>query len=64
MHWLDFKPRRERFAEALRTLVRALFRDVESAEEQLEKALAETPDFGAPKPSGKPRSGPKKPGKG
>jgi AcrR family transcriptional regulator len=67
IHWLDFKPRRERFAEALRTLVRALFRDVASAEQQLEKALAETPDFGAPKPSGeprKPRSGLKKPGKG
>lgn len=63
MHWLDFRPRRERFAEALRTLVRALFRDVESAERHLATALASTPDFGAPKPAAKPRAATKKQGK-
>ncbi len=46
--WLDFKPRRERFAAALRTLTRALLREPEAGEVQLERALAGTPDFGAP----------------
>lgn len=45
--WLDFKPRRERFTEALRTLVRAMMRDPERAERQLESALKAIPEFGA-----------------
>ncbi len=47
--WLDFKPRRERFAEAMRTLTRAMLRDPEAAEKQLQRALAGTPDFGEPR---------------
>ena len=55
--WLDFMPRRARFAEALRTLTRALFRDVDAAEKLLEKALADNPELGAPLGKGKkPRS--------
>lgn len=45
--WLDFKPRRERFAEALRTLTRAMFRDAGEAEKRLDRALTALPDFGA-----------------
>jgi AcrR family transcriptional regulator len=63
MLWLDFKPRRERFAEALRTLVRALFRDVAAGERHLENALAGVPDFGASKSRNRPRPIAKKPGK-
>lgn len=44
--WLDFRPRRERFTEALRTLVRAMMRDPEQAERRLESALVAIPDFG------------------
>jgi len=51
--WLDFKPRRERFAEALRTLIRAMFRDPVAAERQLEEVLQNTPEFGEPKPKAK-----------
>lgn len=46
--WIDFKPRRERFAEALRTLTRAILREPEAGEAQLARALSGTPDFGAP----------------
>jgi AcrR family transcriptional regulator len=45
--WLDFKPRRVRFADALRTMTRAILREPEAGEVQLERALAGTPDFGA-----------------
>ena len=48
--WLDFKPRRARFAAALRTLTRALLREPEAGEAELERALAGTPDFGEPEP--------------
>jgi AcrR family transcriptional regulator len=41
LKWIDFKPRRERFAEALRTLTRAMLRDPAAAEKQLEAVLAE-----------------------
>jgi len=59
MAWLDFKPRRERFADALRTLTRALLREPEAGEAQLARALAGTPDFGAPEaPAKKPRAKP------
>jgi AcrR family transcriptional regulator len=54
--WLDFRPRRERFAEALRTLVRAMFRDAVEAEQRLEHALVAVPDFGAVETAGKPRA--------
>jgi len=47
MHWIDFKPRRERFAAALRALVRAMCRDVSVAEKLFEQVLSDTPDFGA-----------------
>jgi AcrR family transcriptional regulator len=47
--WLDFRPRRERFAEALRTLTRAMFRDAVEAEKRLDRALVALPDFGAAK---------------
>jgi len=50
--WIDFKPRRERFAEALRTLLRAMLREPAAAEEQLERVLA-TSDFGDDKPKAK-----------
>jgi AcrR family transcriptional regulator len=50
--WLDFKPRRERFAEALRTLLRAMLRDPAGAEQQLERVLAAA-DFGDEKPKAK-----------
>jgi AcrR family transcriptional regulator len=46
--WLDFKPRRARFAEALRTLTRAILREPEAGEAQLERALRSMPDFGEP----------------
>jgi AcrR family transcriptional regulator len=46
--WLDFKPRRERFSDALRTLIRAMFRDPVVAERQLDEVLASTPGFGEP----------------
>jgi AcrR family transcriptional regulator len=46
--WLDFKPRRERFADVLRTLTRALTRDPEAAEKLLERALADSPELGVP----------------
>ena len=48
--WLDFKSRRERFSEALRTLMRAMFRDVADAERRLEATLAEMPSFGKYEP--------------
>lgn len=51
--WLDFKPRRERFAEALRTLVWAMFRDPKQGEERLQRALAAVPDFGSIRPKPK-----------
>jgi AcrR family transcriptional regulator len=51
--WLDFKPRRARFAAALRTLTRALLREPEAGEAQLERALAGTPDFGEPEAQAK-----------
>jgi AcrR family transcriptional regulator len=44
--WLDFKPRRQRFAEAMRAMMRAMMRDPDAAEAQLARALASTPDFG------------------
>jgi AcrR family transcriptional regulator len=53
--WLDFKPRRERFAEALRTLTRAMFRDAGEAEKRLDRALSALPDFGGKKIERKPR---------
>jgi AcrR family transcriptional regulator len=46
MHWIDFKPRRERFTAALRALVRALCRDVPAAEKLFEQTLSDTPNFG------------------
>ncbi len=46
--WLDFKPRRARFADALRTLTRAILREPEAGEAQLERALLGMPDFGEP----------------
>jgi len=46
--WLDFKPRSERFGDALLTLTRALLRDPEAAEAEFQRALGDTPDFGAP----------------
>jgi hypothetical protein len=55
--WLDFKPRRERFAEALRTLTRAMFRDAGEAEKRLDRALVALPDFGAAE---QPKKGKKK----
>jgi len=54
--WLDFKPRGERFAEALRTLMRALLRHPEAAEAEFEHALAGTPDFGEPQAPKKTRA--------
>jgi AcrR family transcriptional regulator len=51
--WLDFKPRRERFSDALRTLMRAMFRDPVAAERQLDQVLASTPEFGDPKAKAK-----------
>ena len=56
--WIDFKPRRERFAAALRTLVRAMFRDAAAGEKQLELVLADTPAFGEPKKAKKARAKP------
>jgi AcrR family transcriptional regulator len=57
--WLDFKPRRERFREALRTLTRAILREPEAGETELLRALAGTPDFGAPEVADKkPRAKP------
>jgi AcrR family transcriptional regulator len=46
MHWIDFKPRRERFAAALRALVRAMCRDVPVAEKLFDQVLSDTPEFG------------------
>lgn len=54
--WLDFRPRRERFAEALRTLTRGMFRDAAEAEKRLERALVAVPSFGAVKTGAKPRA--------
>jgi len=51
--WLDFKPRRERFVEALRTLTRALFRDPDAAEKLLARTLASSPELGAPEAKAK-----------
>jgi AcrR family transcriptional regulator len=39
--WLDFKPRHERFAEALRLLMRGLLRDPEAGLRELEAVLLE-----------------------
>ena len=50
--WLDFKPRHERFAEALRTLLRSMLRDPAEAEQQLQRVLT-TSDFGDEKPKAK-----------
>jgi AcrR family transcriptional regulator len=47
--WLDFKPRRERFTEAMRVVTRAMFRDPSEAEKRLERALVALPDFGGAK---------------
>jgi hypothetical protein len=61
--WIDFKPRRARFADALRTLTRALLREPEAGENQLELALASMPDFGepeAPPKKTRPKPAPKK----
>lgn len=44
--WLDFKPRRERFADALRTLARAMLREPAAGEAELARVLAAMPDFG------------------
>jgi AcrR family transcriptional regulator len=62
--WLDFKPRRERFADALRTLTRALFRDVVAAEKLLERALADNPELGVPQGKAKKARGKGLPKKG
>jgi AcrR family transcriptional regulator len=51
--WLDFKPRRARFADALRTLTRAILREPDAGEVQLERALRSMPDFGEPEPQNK-----------
>lgn len=51
--WLDFKPRRERFAAALLTLTRAIFRDVAVGEQRLERALQALPEFGTAQPKRK-----------
>lgn len=40
--WVDFKPREERFADALRTLVRSLMRDTAAAEKVLDRVLDES----------------------
>jgi len=57
--WLDFKPRRERFAAALRTLTRAILREPDAGEAQLDHALKSMPDFGKPEaPAKKPRAKP------
>jgi len=38
--WLDFKPRRERFLQALRCVLRSHLRDPEAAEKELERAAS------------------------
>jgi hypothetical protein len=60
---LDFRPRRERFAEALRALLRALFRDAAAAEQKLDRALAQAPEFGcyvAPPKTSRAKAAPQK----
>ena len=49
--WLDFRPRHERFAEALRLLIRGMLRDPAASLVELERVLTETQAFrgGAPK---------------
>lgn len=44
--WIDFKPRRARFTEALRTLIHAMLREPAAAEVELQRALEGMPDFG------------------
>jgi AcrR family transcriptional regulator len=40
--WIDFKPRRERFAEVLRLVIKGMLRDPEPAQQELERVLRET----------------------
>ena len=61
--WLDFKPRRARFAESLRLLTRGMLREPRAGEQDLDKVLSDTPGFGAPRVKTKPakaKPGPKK----
>lgn len=53
VEWLDFKPRHERFAEALRLLIRGMLREPEPSLLELERVLAETRAFRDGTPSGK-----------
>jgi hypothetical protein len=55
--WLDFKPRRARFSEALLALVRAMFRDPKVAEKQLNRVLEGSPEFGRHKPKSRKKNG-------
>lgn len=43
--WLDFKPRGERFMQAMRTVMLAHLRDPEAAERELEQARAGMPEL-------------------
>lgn len=62
--WIDFKPRQDRFAEALRALLRAMMRDPVAAEKELDRVLSESPDFGRLEPAktkkARPKASPKK----
>jgi AcrR family transcriptional regulator len=52
--WLDFKPRQERFAEALRLIIRGMLRDPAAGERELSAVLAET--RAAPEKKSRPRN--------
>lgn len=58
--WIDFKPRRERFLQAQRTIIRAHFRDPVAAEKLLEEACQDMPDFVEPGPGTSAKGGAKK----
>lgn len=51
--WVDFRPREDRFAEALRALVRAMMRDSAAAERVLAEVLTASWELGGAKPKGK-----------
>jgi AcrR family transcriptional regulator len=52
--WLKFKPRADRFAEALRWLVRVILRDPVAGERELDKVLGEARKPAEPRGKGKP----------
>ncbi|HYQ16557.1 MAG TPA: TetR/AcrR family transcriptional regulator [Polyangiaceae bacterium] len=62
--WLDFKPRRDRFADVLRLLCRGMLRDPLAAEKQLDAVLADSPGFGVPAGKSKPAKAKAPPKKG